>query len=1010
MEIPLKSQPKVSTVNLIDDSKFRIENKNNERSSDNRGSQLTQEGQGQQKHQHVHHHHHQQSRPDMQPYDSHQPPLQYSKTRHASIAAPPTTGFRKSEYRRSRGFSETEKNNFDSETGHRIYQDGTIRPQTSRQDSSSDFQQQTDNGNDATGSNKLHALSHDSSIDVMSYTRGLEDEYIPGLDFSDMIYKWNNSNNSDLDLSRTRTTTSTMSTQSNTPRSHNASYLDLNLLHAQVAPQPIRHNSQIPSKQSFSKLHDYMKMKRPGNESQMAGSRDTEVMKLKQLTEQVETPGHSPKRETSGSGLPMRKSKKLKSSSTTSDLQPSSAGAGAGAGAGGADVDFEAILHSLPPNFTDLPYSQRKKIVRNFSESVDYSQFSLFAKNYLNGGGAFGSFGSGKTPKSDGGFGSGSNENSLTRRSRVGSVNTLAGRLLARTSTTDIKKLQEMSQKYNVDERGAIVMDHELGKCIGYGAWGTIRECVDKNGNIRAMKIVRSKRGFNNSVPGSRRNSRIDMPNETTNPKVLEVFRKEISIWKQLHHENILPLIDHCETEDTIFCLMDRIEGGTLFDVVTMWGQFNGGLHTHTGPIHFSIAKQKQRLNEIIDYTRQIVTALLYMHEEKGIVHGDIKLENVLVRKDNDHCKMILCDFGMARIYSMRVSRKNSIKYPLKKTGSSRRRSPPPPTSSPQLLSSEDDNDDNDVLMIRSKSSNTENRKPYPGNGNGNNARRLDYLIDNGSQVGVSNFFKTHGPSIQSVHLTPVTSEGISPTTSDHKLNQSVRGTNSNDSFEFSKKWLTSQANKDNGGVNGNDSCGGGGGGGGGVDADLPHSHIGSLPYASPELLQPSPPPLGPSADIWALGVLMYALCVGKLPFQHQYEPRLRAMITAGKYNKSELRKACLMEWVLNDESRDKEEQREKGSKESLNKINEDDDGRQAPNEDRENEEDSIPAALSMQSPSIVDLKRKEELIQLHDDWKLYKQEQSFPEFAKVHDIIEGCLEINITKRWDTQMIHDYLR
>ncbi|CCG21447.1 hypothetical protein CORT_0A10610 [Candida orthopsilosis Co 90-125] len=977
MEIPLKSQPKVSTVNLIDDSKFHIDSNNNH-SNSRQNSQTAHEGRQSQQ------------QTDSEQRHAHKSGLDYQKSRHTSVAGPfgkletatPTTGFRKSEYRRSRGFSETEKNNFDSETGHRIYQDGTIRPQTVRQESSTEFQPYNEGDNDNNGSNKLHARSHDSSIDVMNYTRGLEDEYIPGLDFSDMVYKWNN--NSDLDLTRTRTTTSTMSaytTQSNTPRSHNASYLDLNLLHAQVAPQPIRHNSQIPSKHSYSKLHDYMKMKRPGHEGQSTGPKDTEVLKLKQLAEQVETPSHSPKRETSGSGLSMRKSKKQKASSTALDSQPGS----------GGDVDFEAILHSLPPNFNDLPYSQRKKVVRNFSESVDYSQFSLFAKNYLNGGGGFGSFGSSKTPKSDGGFGS--NDNSFTKKQRVGSVNTLAGRLLARTSTTDIKKLQEMNQKYNVDERGAIVMEHELGKCIGYGAWGTIRECVDKKGNIRAMKIVKSTRDFEFSCPGSRRNSRVDMPNVTTNPKVLEVFKKEISIWKQLHHDNILPLIDHFETEDTIFCLMDRIEGGTLFDVVTMWGQFNGGLHTHSGPINFSIEKQRQRMNEIIDYTRQVVTALLYMHEEKGIVHGDIKLENVLVRRDkDDHCKMILCDFGMARIYSMRISRKNSMKYPLK-MGSNRRRSPPP-TSSPQLLSPEDDNDDMDTLMIRSKSSNTENRKPYPGGGDGANARTLDYLINDDSQIGVSNFFKTHGPSIQSVHLTPVSSEGISPTTSDHKLNQTARNTSNNDCFEFSKKWLSSQANNDNG----NNS--------GGVGSDLPHSHIGSLPYASPELLQPSPPPLGPSADVWALGVLMYAMCVGKLPFQHQYEPRLRAMITAGKYNKAELRKACLMEWVLKDESKSKEGSSGKNSKESLNRI---DEGEEEADSKDDVEDESIPAALMMQSPSMVDLKRQEELNQLRDDWKSYKSSEVFPEFTKVYDIVVGCLETNITKRWDTQMIYDYL-
>ena len=45
-------------------------------------------------------------------------------------------------------------------------------------------------------------------------------------------------------------------------------------------------------------------------------------------------------------------------------------------------------------------------------------------------------------------------------------------------------------------------------------------------------------------------------------------------------------------------------------------------------------------------------------------------------------------------------------------------------------------------------------------------------------------------------------------------------------------------------------------------------SRIGSLPYAAPELLEPNPPPIGPSADIWAVGVLIYTMLTGKIALQ----------------------------------------------------------------------------------------------------------------------------------------------
>jgi len=58
----------------------------------------------------------------------------------------------------------------------------------------------------------------------------------------------------------------------------------------------------------------------------------------------------------------------------------------------------------------------------------------------------------------------------------------------------------------------------------------------------------------------------------------------------------------------------------------------------------------------------------------------------------------------------------------------------------------------------------------------------------------------------------------------------------------------------------------------------------GSLPYSAPELLLPCTTPLAPhpSQDIWALGVMLYALLTGRLPFFDSYEPRLQMKIMNG--------------------------------------------------------------------------------------------------------------------------------
>lgn len=78
------------------------------------------------------------------------------------------------------------------------------------------------------------------------------------------------------------------------------------------------------------------------------------------------------------------------------------------------------------------------------------------------------------------------------------------------------------------------------------------------------------------------------------------------------------------------------------------------------------------------------------------------------------------------------------------------------------------------------------------------------------------------------------------------------------------------------------------------VPPTLPDNQFqpGSLPYASPELL--SPPSLrcglhphvsasSPAQDMWALGVLLYTLLSGALPFWDSFEPRLQMKILHGK-------------------------------------------------------------------------------------------------------------------------------
>ena len=69
-------------------------------------------------------------------------------------------------------------------------------------------------------------------------------------------------------------------------------------------------------------------------------------------------------------------------------------------------------------------------------------------------------------------------------------------------------------------------------------------------------------------------------------------------------------------------------------------------------------------------------------------------------------------------------------------------------------------------------------------------------------------------------------------------------------------------------------------------------SVVGSLEYASPELLTSSTGLFLTATDIWAYGVVLYALLVGNLPFRHTFLPRVQMMILKGEWDEDALRYA----------------------------------------------------------------------------------------------------------------------
>lgn len=469
----------------------------------------------------------------------------------------------------------------------------------------------------------------------------------------------------------------------------------------------------------------------------------------------------------------------------------------------GATVDYDEIISKLPENFVQLSFSKRRNILLELvpknTKLLDSKLLLQKIKQRFS-----------KSAQQAVAFDKKANQPSA------------AALFLSRTTKAAAKAAP--TAKQNIDVKGSIVMNHELGKIIGYGSWGIVRECFSLNPEDHIDNENRSD--------GSHRLIRAIKIVKTKNELVRKCFQKEIRIWKLLNHKRLLPLLFVKETSYAIFCITPRIYGGTLFDIVSNWGEYNDP----NSPIVIS-----KRLLLIRKFAFEILDGLSYMHYN-GIVHGDLKLENCLIdeirnpmtKRVENH--ILVCDFGMSTFYIDPERTKNNL------TSSAR--------ASYTML--------NERNHVKSANKNTDENHPdrplIP------RSSSSDFLANKHTRLQKIVFDKSKTHDDTPMHISQ-RQYGPAPTSTSLNIMPIVFNYIQNDQPSNDK-------------------------------TPMPHTHIGSLPYASPEILLPNPPPLGPTADIWAFGVLLYTMIVGRLPFKHNFEPRLTAIIARGKYEVQSLQNA----------------------------------------------------------------------------------------------------------------------
>ncbi|KAK3727806.1 hypothetical protein QZH41_008227, partial [Actinostola sp. cb2023] len=149
---------------------------------------------------------------------------------------------------------------------------------------------------------------------------------------------------------------------------------------------------------------------------------------------------------------------------------------------------------------------------------------------------------------------------------------------------------------------------YTISKIIGRGACGEVHLCFAKGTCQRfAVKVI-NKKQFSVNTPST---------------------KEEVDILKSLSHPTIICIVDVFETPDSLYIVLELVEGGELFDRV----------------------KKEKRLEEpsvkLLFY--QMLTAVKYLHD-KNVTHRDLKPENVLLASDKSDTLIKITDFGLSKM------------------------------------------------------------------------------------------------------------------------------------------------------------------------------------------------------------------------------------------------------------------------------------------------------------------------------------------------------------------------
>jgi eukaryotic-like serine/threonine-protein kinase len=119
------------------------------------------------------------------------------------------------------------------------------------------------------------------------------------------------------------------------------------------------------------------------------------------------------------------------------------------------------------------------------------------------------------------------------------------------------------------------------------------------------------------------------------NELLVNLFLREVKNAQMLRHPNLVQLKDYCCAEGLFFFTMEYCSGDTVSNVMENFDS-------------------KLPLKIAIPTILQVLDGLHYAHTEKGLIHRDIKPDNIFINVTEEEDVIVkLGDYGLAKASDM---------------------------------------------------------------------------------------------------------------------------------------------------------------------------------------------------------------------------------------------------------------------------------------------------------------------------------------------------------------------